>query len=212
MKRNFLAMTLALLLCVSLLSGCRRTDEPDPKPTPTAAPDTLPDTPDTIVNLPDPDTDPETEDFTLEIEGISEQVSMTLVSGSFRLMGGPDFSLYVDKTQYQVNDVDGFCYITNDIGNAYAEIGFRETATASALSGSLLREYGTMQNTEDLGEETLGGYTARLLLGTTMDSVFTAYLIDVDGGCVTLVTCVPFEDVEGHGTRLKASLETLELS
>lgn len=213
MKRNTFTLLLALVLCLSLFSGCRAADpEPTPTPTPSETVEITPDVPNTIVDVTDPETTPETDDFTVEVEGIPEQVSMTLVSGSFRHMGGPEFSLYVDKTRYQVTDVDGYCYITLEAGDSiYGEIGFRPDTDAETLSAAFLREYGNMQQTQDGGDVTLGDYTARHLTGETMTSVFDAYLIDVDGGCVTLVICTPGEAVEGHGIRLLASFETLKL-
>ena len=159
-----------------------------------------------IVGIADPGNTAETEVFTLELEGMSEQVTMTLVEGQFP--DGPKFSLYVDKERYTVNEIDGYCYLTTDAGDSiYAEIGFRPGGTAKDLSGSLLREYGTMQSTESYGEIRLGENPARHIGGRTM-----AYLIDVDGGCVTLVLCYPPEAAEGAAVRLLASLETLTLS
>lgn len=206
-------MLLALVLCLSLLTGCHTADpEPTPTPTPSADVEITPDIPNTIVNVEDPETTPATEEFTLELEGIPEDVSMTEVKGTFAHMGGPAFSLYVDKTRYEVTDVDGYCYITLEAGDSvYGEIGFRPDTDAKTLSGTLLREYGNMQRTEDLGTVALGENTAHEITGATMYSVFDAYLIDVEGGCVTVVICTPTEAVEGHGTRLLASFETLTL-
>ena len=62
------------------------------------------------------------------------------------------------------------------------------------------------------GEIRLGENPARHIGGRTMASIYDAYLIDVDGGCVTLVLCYPPEAAEGAAVRLLASLETLTLS
>lgn len=212
-KKRWAAGLLTGCLCLGLLAGCGGRSDPEPTPTPTPAEETqtTPDIPGTIVDIPDPENTPETEDFTLELEGMSEQVTMTLVEGQFP--DGPKFSLYVDKERYTVNEIDGYCYLTTDAGDSiYAEIGFRPGGTAKDLSGSLLREYGTMQSTESYGETRLGENPARHIGGRTMASIYDAYLIDVDGGCVTLVLCYPPEAAEGAAVRLLASLETLTLS
>jgi len=212
MKRNCLVL-LALCLLLSTFWGCKKHD-PDPDVTPTPpAPSVTPGS-QTIVDVPGDDDQPETKDEMIN----GEEVTMTLVSGSFQRVGGPDFSLYVEKDRYTVNDVDGCCYITNDEGNTYAEIGFRADTDAETLSAGFLREYGNMQDSSDDGDTELGDYTARYLTGRTMDSIFEAYLIDVDGGCVTLVVCSPLSDaspissVMPEAARLVQSLKTITLS
>lgn len=209
MKRN-LCTLLALCLLLGSFWGCRDKDEGEyQEPTPTQTPG-----PQTIVDVPKDDDLPETMDTTVN----GEEVTMTLVSGSFARLGGPDFSLYVEKERYTVNDVEGCCYITDDAGTTYAEIGFRENVTAETLSGTLLREYGNLQSSSDDGDTDFGDYTARHLAGQTMDSVFEAFLVDVDGGCVTMVVCSPIGDASPTGSilpeaaRLVQSLQTIKLS
>lgn len=206
MKRKLCAL-LALCLLGSLW-GCKKTDpDPDPTPTPTQGPQT-------IVDVPQSGDQPETKQEMVN----GEEVTMTLVSGSFSRLGGPDFSLYVEKDRYTVNDVEGCCYLTDDPGTTYAEIGFRENMTAETLSGTFLREYGNLQESSDDGDADFGDYTARRLAGRTMDSALEAWLIDVDGGCVTLVVCHPFMDaspinsVMPEAARLVQSLQTITLS
>lgn len=207
MKRKLCAL-LALCLLLGSLWGCKKTDpDPDPTPTPTQGPQT-------IVDVPKDDDLPETMDTTVN----GEEVTMTLVSGSFSRLGGPDFSLYVEKDRYTVNDVEGCCYLTDDAGTTYAEIGFRENVTGEQLSGTFLREYGNLQSSSDDGDTDFGEYTARHLAGQTMDSVFEAFLVDVDGGCVTMVVCSPIGDASSLGSvmpeaaRLIQSLQTITLS
>lgn len=209
MKRNLCAL-LAGCLLFGTLWGCRNKEKeelPDSTPTPTAGSQT-------IVDVPKEDDLPETKNEMVN----GEEVTMTLVSGSFARLGGPDFSLYVEKERYTVNDVEGCCYLTDDAGTTYAEIGFRENSTAETLSGTFLREYGNMQENSDDGNQDFGDYTARKLGGYTMDSSFEAFLIDVDGGCVTLVVCSPLGDaspdsaVMSEAARLIQSLQTITLS
>ena len=213
MNNRCLVRFLLPVFCLGLLTGCGKQREPEatPTPSPTETVDTTPIIPGTIVETPDPETTPETEEFTLQLEGVKEQVTMTLVEGQFP--EGPRFSLYVDTDRYTVNEVEGYCYITTDEGDSiYAEIGFRPGETAKNLSDSILREYGNLYQQESYGESRLGENTARHVTGEAMTSLYNAYLIDMDGGCVTLVTCYPPEAAEGAGVRLMASLESLTLS
>ena len=207
MKRT-LAYFLALCLLLGALGACNRTNQPpEETPEPTEKPQT-------IVKVPEPDQPPETMSETVN----GEEVTLTLVSGSFQRTGGPDFSLYVDKNRYQVNDVDGCCYITTDEGSTYAEIGFRPETDAETLSAGFLGEYGNLQDSSDLGEQTLGSNTVRKLAGRTMDSAFEAFLLDTDGGCVTMVVCSPIGDMSPmsatatDAVRLVDALRTLTLS
>lgn len=207
MKRK-LAYFLALCLLLGTLGACRRTDPPpEETPSPTEKPQT-------IVKVPEPDQQPDTTISTVD----GEEVTLTLVSGSFQRTGGPDFSLYVDKNQYQVNDVDGCCYITTDEGSTYAEIGFRPETDAETLSAGFLGEYGNMQDSSDLGEQTLGSNSVRKLAGRTMDSAFEAFLLDTEEGCVTMVVCSPLGDASPmsaaatDAVRLVDALRTLTLS
>lgn len=207
MKRK-LAYFLALCLLLGTLGACRRTDPPpEETPSPTEKPQT-------IVKVPEPDQQPDTTISTVD----GEEVTLTLVSGSFQRTGGPDFSLYVDKNRYQVNDVDGCCYITTDEGSTYAEIGFRPETDAETLSAGFLSEYGNMQDSSDLGEQTLGSNSVRKLAGRTMDSAFEAFLLNTEEGCVTMVVCSPLGDaspmsaVATDAVRLVDALRTLTLS
>lgn len=203
-----LCVLLALCLLLCPLAACQKTT-PDPTPTPT--PD---DGPQTIVDVPDENELPNLKDTTVN----GEEVTLTLVTGSFRRTGGPDFSLYVDKVRYQVNDVEGCCYITTDEGSTYAEIGFRPDTDAETLSGAFLAEYGVLQDSSDGGEVEFGANTARTLAGRTMDNALEAWLVDVEGGCVTMVVCTPFGEASQissaatDAVRLVEALRGLTLS
>ena len=210
MKR-LTALCLACLLLVSGLVGCKGpgedlgametmvTAEPDNTPIPT--PD-VPITPNVVVTTPRAGTEVPAEDVNVEVHGEEEVMAMTQVSGSFAADGGPNFTLMVDKERYLVNDVGGYCYVTlrtGMSGDVYAELGFWPNTDASALS-----------TVQDLGEEALGNNTARHLRGETVQNVFDAYLVEANGGCVTVVLCTT-EATSAHRTRLMASLETLEI-
>lgn len=209
MENKAIVWTLTAVLCAGLLTGCGA-DDPVPTPEPTVP--AVPATPNVVVDVPDPEQTPDVQEFVLILEGEEERGEMTRVGGVFP--DGPSFSLYVDKSRFTVNDVDGYCYLNNESGTAYAELGFRAGADGESLSGTILNEYGRMQSTEDLGETPLGEQTARCVVGRTLDTVFTVYLIDTQGGCVTAVVSRPdsTEFAEGAQVRLQAMLTTLELS
>lgn len=223
MKR-WIVLVLAVAVCMGCFSGCTSgTDEvkqPDGDvagtPTVTVTPIPTPDvpvTPDVVVNVNDTQTQQVPEDVNVEIHGEAETVSMSPVSGSFASAGGPQFTILVDQERYQVNDVGGYCYITmrsGMSGDVYAEIGFRQGQSAADIGTSILNEYGMMSTVTDLGTEQLGNHSVVHVRGETIQNIFDVYLLDVSGGCVTLVTSTTSE-TEAHRARLTASLETLEI-
>lgn len=223
MKRVIL-WVLMLTVCLSCLAGCRDgqgtintpneevTSTAIPTVTPIPTPD-VPVTPEVVVTTPDAQQEVLPENVNVEIHGEEEVVSMTAVSGTFASAGGPDFTVLVDQERYQVNDVGGYCYITlrtGMSGDVYAEIGFRSGQTAAEIGTDILNEYGVMSTVTDLGSEELGKNSVLHVRGETIQNIFDAYLVDVDGGCVTLVTSTTAE-TDAHRARLTASLETLEI-
>lgn len=217
----------SLCLCaLLLLSGCdiptkentHGEDEvvtvtPPPTPTPIPTPD-APVDPSLVVKKPSYTEEPKEKEITLMINGEEETVTLTYVSGSFSGLGGPDFSLYVDQWRYQVNAMSGYCYLTlrtGMSGDVYGELGFRENTTAEKLASTILSEYGVTTPAPKGHTLTLGTNEALYVHGETIGNVYDVYLIDVDGGCVTLVVCTT-PATQAHNTRLTACLETLELS
>lgn len=224
MKR-LICLVLVSVLCLSCLTGCKNgtgevntpntevTMTPAPTATPIPTPD-VPVTPEVVVTTPNTQQGMTPEDVNVEIHGEEEVVSMTAVSGTFASAGGPNFTLLVDKDRYQVNDVGGYCYITMSTGmsgDVYAEIGFRAGETAETIGTSILNEYGVMSSVTELGSEQLGKNTVLHVRGETVQNIFDVYLLNVSGGCVTLVTSTTSE-TEAHRARLTASLETLEIN
>ena len=224
MKRLSL-FVLVLALCLSCLCGCKsgesETNLPNGEvtytPTPTATPIPTPDvpvTPEVVVTTSDTQEEQQPSDVNVEIYGEEETVSMTSVSGTFASAGGPDFTILVDQERYQVNDIGGFCYITlrtGMSGDVYAELGFRSGEAADSIGTEILDEYGVMSTVTKLGREPLGSYDVVHLRGETVQNIFDVYLLDVSGGCLTIVTSTTAE-TEAHRARLTASLETLEIN
>lgn len=68
-----------------------------------------------------------------------------------------------------------------------------------------------MNNTLDFGEETLGSYTVHHVRGETIQNVFDVYLLDTNGGCMTMVVSTTSETT-AHRDRLTGILETLQIS
>lgn len=222
MKR-LICCILLLAICICGLTGCKdgqntiKTPNEEvtataiPTVTPIPTPD-VPVTPEVVVTAPDTQ-EIVPQDVNVEIHGEEEVVTMTAVSGTFASAGGPEFTVLVDQERYQVNDVGGYCYITlrtGMSGDVYAEIGFRSGQTAQQVGTGILNEYGFMSTVTDLGSEQLGQNTVLHVRGETIQNIFDAYLLDVEGGCVTLVTSTTAE-TEAHRARLTASLETLEI-
>lgn len=222
MKRVLAAM-LSCVLAVSLLTGCGgpggdsvdSAAEPTATPAPTATPVPTPETPvspEAVVTVPKAEETPTPVD--VEIHGEAETVDMITYNGSFAANGGPNFSVLVDESRYQVNDMGGYCYITlrtGMSGDVYAELGFRGGQTSETIGTSLLGEYGTMVAVSDLGTEALGNNTVRHVRGETIQNVFDAYLLDTIDGCMTMVVSST-ADTATHRTRLVASLESLIIS
>ena len=71
-----------------------------------------------------------------------EEQQATLVAGSFVLRGGPDFSLYLDRTRFQLIENEGRCYFCpqNDGGDLYLEIAYLNGVSAEQLAPVRARE------------------------------------------------------------------------
>ena len=209
---------LALLLaCVMLLCcGCgSRSLEELPEAEPTATPIPTPNVPAAPVTVVDKaPKEMETVDVTVLIHGDEEVIPMTPVSGGFTAKGGPKFTLLVDRSRYQINDVGGYCYITLPTGmsgDVYAELGFRAGISSDSIGTEILDEYGVMGVKEAPVKEWLGDLRVKHIRGETVQNVFDVYLIDTQGGCMTAVLSTTTE-TKAHRARLMATLESLEIT
>lgn len=221
MKRlMILGLVLALSLCCT---GCGRdgaeeqvvpeTVTATPIPTPTPIPN-LPVPPAIVLKKPNAQQEVLPVEVAVEIHGRQELVLMTPVWGSFASTGGPDFQLLVDTERYQVNEVEGYCYLTVPTGmsgDVYGEIGFRPGVRAKDLAATILSEYGVMNAQEAFGTRKLGDHEVLYVQGQTIQNIFDVYLLEVSGGCLTLVTSTTPE-TDAHKARLTACLESLTLS
>lgn len=228
--KKLTALLLTAVLAVSLLSGCgfgrpdpQITPQVTPTVTPTAVPTPMgtpvptpvptpdaPVAPETVVK---PGTGGETQNVEAEISGETENITLSQITGSFASSGGPSFSLFVDAQRYQINDIDGYCYLTlrtGMSGDVYAELGYRDGSKPDDLAGTILNEYGFMQTVTDHGTVQLGAQTVRHVQGQTVKNLFDVFLLDTGTGCVTMVVSTTV-DYEAHRDRLLTILETLQI-
>lgn len=209
MKRRIaLLLACLMLLCCGCTGGDDGVTAEEPTPTP------MPDVPTAVEAVLDkPAKDAEYVDVAVTIHGAEEIIPMSPVSGSFTHAGGPKFRLLVDKGRYQVNDVGGFAYITLPTGmsgDVYVELGFRADTKAKDIGTEILDEYGIMGVKVPAESAWLGNNRVRHLHGETVQNVFDVYLLDTEGGCMTVVLSTsPY--TTAHRARLTATLESLEI-
>ena len=140
---------------------------------------------------------------------------MQLVNGSFAQRGGPDFSLYLDASVFLSTEMDGKCCFAraDDTSmDAYLEIGYHPGADAQTLAGTILNDYGTIANTETLGQVKLGDLNAYGVNGATVQKQLEAYLIQTADGCVSVVLCRAGTAPVGWYESLLASAQTLQIT
>lgn len=145
---------------------------------------------------------------------VGEQaLDANLISGSFALRGGPDFSLYLDAKTFQLIETEGRCYFapTDDSGTLYLEITFYPNVASQALSESILWDYGVIIQSDTPEQAKLNGQNALHLKAKTMETQLEAWLLDVNGGCVSLTLCAPGGDSSAKYQSLAASMQTFAL-
>lgn len=209
MKNRKIALLCTAALLVSLLSGCGKEVIVTPNPTPKIA--------QTQEETPEPTQDveeyPLEEDFTVEIEGIEETVTMQLYDLSFTDYGNLEAGIYIDSSMYDVSFFEGG-YVIAPIGagevSTFMEVRYFSDMSEDDLAAGIFDLYTSDLVTEDLGKNyTENGY-ARVVSGETADgTAWGAYIIQVaSGGCAAIVMCLAPEAIEGHGMRLMTSAAT----
>ena len=145
--------------------------------------------------------------------GDEEQLA-TLVAGSFALRGGPDFSLYLDRSRFQLIENEGRCFFCpqNDGGDLYLEIAYLNGVTAEQLAPSVFHDYGIIIQAGDVEDAELNGHAAKHVTAKTMENDFEAYVFDSESGCITLVFCSSDAISESAQQALHASMQTFQLS
>ena len=145
--------------------------------------------------------------------GDEEQLA-TLVAGSFALRGGPDFSLYLDRSRFQLIENEGRCYFCpqNDGGDLYLEIAYFNGVKSERLAPSVFQDYGIIIQASDVGDAELNGHAAKHVTAKTMENNYEAYVLDSESGCVTLVFCSSDAISEKTQQALLSSLQSFQLS
>ena len=143
-----------------------------------------------------------------------EEQQATLVAGSFALRGGPDFSLYLDQTRFQLIENEGRCYFCpqNDGGDLYLEIAYFNGVHSERLAPSVFQDYGIIIQASEVKDAQLNGQAAKHVTAKTMENHFEAYVLDSDSGCVTLVFCGSDAISESTQQALLASMQSFQLS
>jgi hypothetical protein len=143
----------------------------------------------------------------------NENQQMTLVAGSFAQRGGPDFSLYLDQSSFQLIENEGRCYFCpmNSAGELYLEISYYNGVSADVLSASVFQDYGIIIQKDEVQDSQLNGRDAKHVSAKTMENHLEAFILDADGGCVTLVFCTPGTSSNQLQSSLNASLNSFAL-
>lgn len=143
-----------------------------------------------------------------------EEQQTTLVAGSFALRGGPDFSLYLDRSRFQLIENEGRCYFCpqNDGGDLYLEIAYFNGVSAERLAPSVFQDYGIIIQAGDVEDAELNGQAAKHVTAKTMENQFEAYVLDSESGCVTLVFCCSDAISKTTQQALLSSMQTFQLS
>ena len=143
-----------------------------------------------------------------------EEQQATLVAGSFALRRGPEFSLYLDRSRFQLIENEGRCYFCpqNDGGDLYLEIAYFNGVSAERLAPSVFQDYGIIIQASDVKDAELNGQAAKHVSAKTMENQFEAYVLDAESGCVTLVFCSSDAVSEKSTQALEASMQSFLLS
>lgn len=144
--------------------------------------------------------------------GDAEQ-NATLVAGSFALRGGPEFSLYLDQSLFQLIENEGRCYFCpqDNASDLYLEVAYFNGARAETLAASVFQDYGIIIQKNDVETTELNGQSAFHVSAKTMENQLEAYVMDAQTGCVTLIFCTPGSGSLKTQSALAASMQSFAL-
>ncbi|MEF9972093.1 MAG: hypothetical protein RRY47_03105 [Oscillospiraceae bacterium] len=211
MKNNKIALVAALALGATILGGCAKKPAVEsPTPPPPSAPVTEPSAPAVSQK---PETDATAKEFTLNLEGKEEKVSMDIAQLDFSAAGGPKLSIYVDNSRYSLASLEGlYTIVPSNSGenSTYAQITFNPGKTADEMANTMLTTTGAEYSLNDLGKQDINGLSARSVEGSmTSGNTMRAFYIDTDGGCIAIDIRAAAEAGEGHGARLVLSAQSI---
>ncbi len=207
MKKSKITLLLTAALCTAVLVGCTKQPATKPSDEPT------PGTEDTsTTESQKPDVKPaETKDFTLNIEGKEETVSMTKHEFDFTDMGGPALEMYIDDSRYATSAYEGEPNIVPaDSGEnpvAQMAIVFYADKTAKDLADEV--KDATGREDVKLGDLSAIRLTAQSLPDADTKMTITKYYFDTEKGAVVISVSVTAEAAEGHGSRLELSAQSV---
>ena len=143
----------------------------------------------------------------------NEDRQMSLVAGSFAQRSGPDFSLYLDTASLQMIENEGRCYFCpqTGAGDLYLEIAYFSGVSPDVLAASVFQDYGIIIQKDDVQDQQLNGQNAKHVSAKTMENHLEAYVLDADGGCITLVFCTPGTGSSSLQDVLCASMNSFSL-
>lgn len=177
---------------------------------PTATPFALGDEPEKLlIDVSDVDRPAET---MLPVGETEQQAS--LVAGSFALRGGPNFSLYLDQSQFQLIENEGRCYFCPQSGanDLYLEVAYFSGVQAETLAASVFQDYGIIIQKDAVENTELNGQPAYHVFAKTMENQLEAYVLQAPSGSVTLIFCTPGTAAVKAQTSLAASMQSFLLS
>lgn len=142
-----------------------------------------------------------------------EEQSATLVAGSFALRGGPEFSLYLDQSLFQLIENEGRCYFCpqDSASDLYLEIAYFNGAHAETLAASVFQDYGIIIQKDEVETTEINGQSAFHVQAKTMENQLEAYVMDAPSGCVTLILCTPGTASMKAQNALAASMQSFML-
>lgn len=221
MAKHKIAPICIAALLVGLFSGCGFFEKevmvtPNPVPVQTQKAET-----EVTVNTPDVITQPtpyaseyaEEKNYTLEIEGYQESVTMQLLEMSFWETDGPELGIYIDNSIYETSYYDGsYTIVPLNCGevSTFMQISYYPDVTAIGLVPTIFFSYESDLYVEALGEYAIENGYAQVVEGEGYDgSYWLAYIMDIEGGAITIVIRLAPEAIEGHGPRLLVSAESI---
>lgn len=166
-------------------------------------------------NAPATTSSPDTMEFSIELEGMQEKMTLTKYKGA-------SFFIYYDAGNFTIEDSSGDdvgFYLNNPDPNIYPDISliisFEQAATAQEKAEALLSD--TDLEYRLISEEKIGGLPAKQYhaiadTNPQWDSITSdIYFIDGNGGCFTIACSGYLEASEGWGARIGAMVGTFSL-
>lgn len=224
MKTKFLALLMALVMLLTFLAGCGKKDDEDADASASPSESLAPSDNDAVESAsPDDGDGSETDDgnenmekktVTITIEGMEELVELSKTDNSFEQRGGPSISMYIDLEHVVVAGVESAFRVESifDPDNTFIEVDYNDGRDAEDVAPGLLDSYEYITDLSDEGDVSFAGEMARHVYGTSEEHVWSAYIIDVFGGCITVVICTPAgEGGPDMAVRLFAMSETIKI-